>query len=115
MTWEGRVMTPQEAEGLSEEKLNEVLSTAVKAKEPALPEALAKSANKAVARAAKKALYQLKSSGVALAQAQENKGPQPNVQREVEELPALLSAVTGTGERALFFAKARPGGGGLDT
>jgi hypothetical protein len=103
-------MTQEEAEGLSEEKLHEVLAAAVKAKQAALPEALAKSKHKAVARAAKKALYQLKSSGVQV-QSRSPKGEQPNVSREVEELPALLSAISGNGERALFFVKARPGGG----
>lgn len=106
-------MTAQEAEGLPEEKLTEVLAAAVKAKDPALPQALSKSKNKSVARAAKKALYQLKSSGVAVA-AEAPEGEQPRLSRETEELPALLSAVAGTGERALFFVKARQGGG-LDT
>ena len=69
-------MSPQEAEGLPEAKLHEVLAQAVKAKEPGLPEALAKSKNKAVARAAKKALYQLKSSGVQVAAPEAPKGEQ---------------------------------------
>jgi hypothetical protein len=103
-------MTREEAEALPEEKLHEALAAAVKAKDPALPEALAKSTNKAVVRAAKKALYQLKSSGVAVV-TEAPKGELPHVQREVEELPALLSAISGTGERALFFVKARAGGG----
>lgn len=107
-------MSPQEAEGLSEEKLAEVLAEAVKSKQPALAEALAKSKNKSVARAAKKALYQLKSSGVAVAAPEAPKGEQPKVSVQGEELPALMSAIAGTGERALFLAKVRPTGG-VDT
>jgi len=99
---------------LSEEKLAEALAAAVKAKDAALPEALAQSKNKAVARAAKKALYQLKSSGVAVAAPAAPKGEQPKLTREPEELPALLSAISGSGERAVFIAKARAGGG-IDT
>ena len=106
-------MTPQEAEALGEKELEQVLSEAVKAKEPKLPEALAKSKNKNVARAAKKALYQLKSSGVAVAAPEAPKGEQPKVKADAEELPALLSAIAGTGERALFLAKVRHGG--IDT
>lgn len=105
-------MTPQEAEALGEKDLEQVLSEAVKAKQPGLPEALAKSKNKTVARAAKKALYQLKSSGVAVA-VEAPKGEQPKVKADAEELPALLSAIAGTGERALFLAKLRHGG--IDT
>lgn len=106
-------MTTEEAEKLSEEKLAAVLADAVKSKAAALPEALAKSKNKAVARAAKKALYQLKSSGVAVA-VQAPQGEQPKIARDVSEMPALLSVILGTGERALFFVKARPHAAGLD-
>ncbi len=107
-------MNPTEAEALPEEKLAEALAAAVKAKDASLPEALAQSKNKAVARAAKKALYQLKSSGVAVAAVAAPKGEQPKISREVEELPALLSSISGAGERAIFIAKARQGGG-IDT
>lgn len=106
-------MTPQEAEALSEKDLEQVLAAAVKAKEPGLPEALASSKNKSVARAAKKALYQLKSSGVAVAAPEAPKGEQPRLKADAEELPALLSAIAGTGERALFLARVRHGG--IDT
>ncbi|MBK7858443.1 MAG: hypothetical protein IPJ65_07430 [Archangiaceae bacterium] len=106
-------MSPQEAEGLPAAKLAEVLAAAVKAKDPSLAEALAKSKNKEVQRAAKKALYQLKSSGVAVA-TEAPRGEQPDLSPKTEELPALLSQISGMGERALFFVKARAGGG-LDT
>ncbi|MBL8952565.1 MAG: hypothetical protein JNK82_17430 [Myxococcaceae bacterium] len=108
-------MTAQEAEALPEPKLAEVLAAAVKAKDASLPEALAQSQNKAVARAAKKALYQLKSSGVAVAAPAAPKGEQPKISREVEALPALLSAISGAGERAVFIAKPRAQGPGLET
>ena len=106
-------MSPQEAEALSEAELQSVLAAAVKARQAALPEALAKSKNKAVSRAARKALYQLKSSGVAVA-TESPQGEQPKVRPGPEELPALLSAIAGTGERAVFLAKVRPGAG-VDT
>ena len=108
-------MTPQDAEALTEAGLAEALAAAVKSKDTSLPEALAQSKNKTVARAAKKALYQLKSSGVAVAAPAAPKGEQPKISREVEELPALLSAISGSGERAVFIVKPRQGAGGLET
>jgi hypothetical protein len=105
-------MTVDEAEKLEPTKLAEVLNGEVKAKRIELVEALASSAKKDVARAAKKALYQLKSSGVAVAGKAPSAAAAPEpVPAAQEELPSLMSSILGTGERALFFVKALRGGG----
>src|SRR5439155_22428339 len=84
----------------------------VKARRSELAEALARSKNKSVARAAKKALYQLKSSGVAVAEAAPQKSaPTAAADAPGEEMPALISSILGTGERALFFVRPVRGGG----
>jgi hypothetical protein len=107
-------MTAEEAEALPPEKLNEVLAQEVKARKAELAEALARSKNKAVARAGKKALYQLKSSGVAIAERKAGAAA-PELAHGAaasdEEFPALLSPILGTGERAVFFVKPLRGGG----
>jgi hypothetical protein len=107
-------MTVDEAEKLAPEKLAEVIAAEVKAKRAELVEALAQSKNKAVARAAKKALYQLKSTGVAVTQpapvAAAPAAPAHDGEH-AEELPSLMSSILGTGERALFFVKPVRGGG----
>lgn len=78
--------------------------------------ALATSAKKPLAKLAKKALYQLKSSGVAVP---ETKAVAPSAPRAptagTEELPAVLSAIIGTGERAMLFGRTLKGGHGLES
>ena len=100
-----------EVEKLPEAQALEVLAAHVKAKQKELPEALAASKSKSLARAAKKALYQLRSSGVELKEPAVEAGPQPSVAGSAVELPGLLSPILGTGERMLFFGRPARGGG----
>lgn len=104
-------MTAAQVEGLPDDKVQEVLAAWVKAKRTELPEALLESKSKAHAKLAKKALYQLKSVGVTVA---EKTAPAPVEKTEApkkNEFQAVLSSVLGTGERAIFFAvPARPAG-----
>ncbi len=101
-----------EVESLPEPLALAVLEAAVRRRDPSLPEALVHSAQRGLAKAAKKALYQLKSSGVALPQREAPKASgTPQAAPAIEELPCLLSAITGTGERALFLVRPLRGGG----
>src|SRR5687768_12836530 len=100
-----------DVEKLSEAQALEVLAAHVKAKQKELPEALAGSKSKPLARAAKKALYQLRSSGVELAEPAVEAGPQPTISGPAVELPGLLSPILGTGERMVFFGRPSRGGG----
>jgi len=105
-------LTAADVEKLSEAETREVLAAWVKARRSELPEALAASASKLHARAAKKALYQLRSSGLAVAEPARAEPPAPAPQPEAQEdLPGVLSAILGTGERALYFARPIRGGG----
>lgn len=105
-------LTAADAEQLDETRTREVLAAWVKARRPELPEALAASTSKPHARAAKRALYQLRSSGLAVAEPVKPQRPAPAPRPEAkEELPGALSAVLGTGERALYFARPIRGGG----
>jgi hypothetical protein len=63
---------------------------------------------------AKKALYQLKSSGVDLPQAAPVISSVGSVEEKANEFEAVLSSVLGTGERAIFFAVPVRGGPGLE-
>lgn len=105
-------MTAADVEKLPEAQALEVIAAHVKAKQKDLPEALAASASKPLQRAAKKALYQLRSSGVAIEEPAAPAGPQPDVAPSASaELPGMISPILGTGETMLFFGKtARTGG-----
>ena len=105
-------MTAQQVEGLPEAKAQEVLEAWVKAKKPELPQALAQSTSKAHVKLAKKALYRLRSSGVAVQSvAQGKSSPQADLSPPKNEFPAVLSMQLGTGERAfLFVVPIRSGG-----
>jgi hypothetical protein len=106
-------MTVAQVEALDEAKTAEVLAAWVKAKRAELPEGLAKSASKPHAKLAKKALYQLKSGGVAVAEPKpaftDAVAPLPT--KEDTELYGTMSTVLGTGDRALFFCRPIRGGG----
>lgn len=81
-----------------------VLQASVRQKLTSLAEALAMAGNKPLAKAAKKALYQLRSSGVEVQtpkHAAEEKAPLAP-ERE-EDFPCFLSPVSGTGERAILL------------
>lgn len=104
-------MTATEVEALPEPKAREVLDAWVKAKKPELATALAGSSSKLHAKLAKKALYQLQSSGVGV---EAPRAPTPPVEaREAprNEFVGALSEQLGTGERAVFFAVPVRGGG----
>lgn len=101
-----------QAEKLPVEQALAALAAAVKAKNPALAEGLLCSPNKALQKAAKKALYQLKSQGVAVKEPERMKPVEPPKAPEPkDEPPAVLSTVLGTGERALLFVRSMRGGG----
>ncbi len=100
-----------DVEKLPEAQALEVLAAHVKARQTQLPEALAGSKNKALARAAKKALYQLRSSGVVLKDPVLDPVAAPAAVDTSGELMGLLSPVLGTGEQMLFFGRAMRAGG----
>jgi len=117
-TARGLAQAPDQAAAAAVETLPEplalaVLEAAVRGRSAALPEALAGSSLKPLAKAAKKALYQLRSSGVAVAQPARANEPPPPAEPQEETPPTLLSALTGNGERAMILA--RPVRGGLET
>ncbi len=104
-------LTPEQAEHLPEAEAAQALAAWVQARRPELPEALSRSTSKVHARLAKKALYQLKSSGVAV---MATPAPAPALVTNpapVEDFGGVISAPLGTGERALFFARPVRGGG----
>jgi hypothetical protein len=98
-----------QVEALDEAKTAEVLAAWVKAKRAELPEGLAKSASKPHAKLAKKALYQLKSGGVAVAEPKpaftDAVAPLPT--KEDTELYGTMSTVLGTGNRAVYRTRMR--------
>ncbi len=105
-------MSAAEVEALPEAAAGEVLAAWVKAKRAELPEALVQSRSKVHAKLAKKALYQLRSSGVAVKEAEPEKGPAPAAAASPrEELMGVISPMLGTGDRAIFFARPMRGGG----
>jgi hypothetical protein len=105
-------MTPAQVEALPEDKAAEVLAAWVKAKQTSLPESLTQSTSKPHAKLAKKALYQLKSSGLAVAESKpagEAVALIPG--KDDDTMLGTMSPVLGTGDRALFFARPVRGGG----
>lgn len=103
---------PAEVEALAEPLALAILDAAVRARAAHLAEALSRSGRKPLAKAAKRALYQLRSAGVALAPPPAPAPSAPSPSRPAgEELPSLLSAITGTGERAAIVARPIRGGG----
>jgi hypothetical protein len=90
-----------------------VLEAAVRARGYPLASALSESPVKSLAKAAKKALYQLRSLGFAPVEKkpQADAAPPPPPRPE-EPLASLVSAITGNGERALIVA--RPVRGGVE-
>lgn len=104
--------TPAAVEPLPEALAAAVLEAAVLEGLPALPEALSNSKVKPLAKAAKKALYRLRSRGVAVAEAPRPAAPEaPRAAPAQEALPAMASTITSAGERALVMARALKGGG----
>jgi hypothetical protein len=99
--------TPEEIAALPEPQALALLEAALQQRSAGLIQALADSSNKALAKAAKKALYQLKSLGVAVPERTPATAAvrPPAASEEHAELPNMLSAVTGSGERALVVAR----------
>ncbi len=108
-------LTAAEVDALPEAEAAEVLDAWVRAKKTELPEALARTGRKSHARLARKALYRLKSSGVEVVEAKdaveprvtEAAGPAP---LDDADFPAVMTAMTGTGEFGVFFARAARSG-----
>ncbi len=89
-----------------------VLDASVQAGVTTLADVLTGSAKKPLAKAAKKALYQLRSKGVAVPEKKPEAPSRPEPQRD--EVPlSLVSAITGNGERALIVG--RPIRGRIET
>ncbi|HEX8537257.1 MAG TPA: hypothetical protein VF664_07310, partial [Cystobacter sp.] len=105
---------PALVESLPEPLALALLEGSVQAGQPALAEALAGSAHKPLAKAAKKALYQLRSRGVTLAppaRPAPAASPPPSSAPAPEPFPALITSIDGTGERVLELARPLRGGG----
>lgn len=97
--------TRADLEALPEPLALAVLEAAVIRGTPSVADAVARSDRKALAKAGKRALYRLRSTGHVLAEpssAFRPASPPP----PAAELPCLLSAVTGDGSRALILARA---------
>lgn len=103
---------PSELESLPEPLALALLEGSVLAGQPALAEALANSSHKPLAKAAKKALYRLRSRGVQIAEPSRPAAePSHPLVTSPEPLPALLTSIDGTGERVLEIARPLRGGG----
>lgn len=87
-----------------------LLEGAVLAGSIALPEALSRSHVKPLAKAAKKALYRLRSKGVAVPEAPRPE-PEPAKAPEPEVWPCLATSITKDGRRAMILVRPIRGGG----
>jgi hypothetical protein len=99
------------ADNLPEPLLQAVLDAAVEARQAAPVEALSASGNKALAKAARRALYRLRSAGVETRHPAPAPPPPPAEAEAPPQLPSLLSPPDGSGEFLLLVA--RPVKGGL--
>jgi hypothetical protein len=105
---------PLAVESLPEPLALAVLEGTVLAGSPALAEALTTSAHKALAKAAKKALYRLRSRGIEVTESRPPPAEAPTAPRPAsapETLPAVLTRLDGLGERVLEIARPLRGGG----
>ncbi len=101
-----------DVESLPEPLALAVLEASVRSRDPRLADELSSSGRKTIAKAAKKALYQLRSLGVSTPERTETSAaPAPAPVVVGDELPSLLSSVTGTGEQALVIPRPLRGGG----
>jgi hypothetical protein len=101
---------PPDVESLPEPLAVAVLDASVRARDPRLADALSSSARKPLAKAAKKSLYQLRSLGLPIPERSEPPAAPPTA-APVEELPSLLSSVSGSGEQAVVIPRLLRGGG----
>lgn len=88
-----------------------ILEGAVLAGSATLPEALSRSSVKPLAKAAKKALYRLRSKGVAIPEAAPPPAPEPPRAPEPEAWSCLITGVTTEGKRGLIIGRPLRGGG----
>ncbi|GHG74235.1 hypothetical protein [Comamonas sp. JC664] len=102
---------PASVEALPEPLAQAVLEAAVAEGHAPLAEALSASSVKPLAKAAKKALYRLRSRGVTVAEAPRPAPAEPPPAPAAETLNALASAITSEGERALVMARMLRGAG----
>ncbi len=102
---------PASVEALPEPLAQAVLEAAVAEGHAPLAEALSASSVKPLAKAAKKALYRLRSRGVTVAEAPRPAPAGPPPAPAAETLNALASAITSEGERALVMARMLRGAG----
>ncbi|WP_434381427.1 hypothetical protein [Melittangium boletus] len=102
---------PADVAALPEPLALALLEGAVQAGAAALAEALAGAENKVLAKAARKALYQLRSRGIAVASPVRPSAPEAPDAPPAEALPALLTSIDGTGERVLEIPRLLRGGG----
>lgn len=100
-----------EIESLPEPLALALLEGSVRARIPALPDALSRSHHKNLVKAAKKALYRLRSLGVAVPEQEMASAPAPAPSAPLDDLPSLLSSVSGSGEEAVIVPRALRGGG----
>ncbi|NPC51439.1 hypothetical protein D7X99_31520 [Corallococcus sp. AB032C] len=98
--------TPAAVEALPEALAGAVLEAAVLAGQVALPEALSASSVKPLAKAAKKALYRLRSRGVTPREAPKEAPTAP----APEALPTLVTVVSSTGQYGLLLTRVVRGG-----
>jgi len=106
--------TREAVEALPEVLALAVLEAAARAKRVDLAAALQESSNRALAKGARRALYALRSAGVAVPERPKPQSPAPATEggdEDFEWLPSWLSPPTGTGERALLVVRAQKGGG----
>jgi hypothetical protein len=103
--------SPAEVEQLAEPLSLAILEASVRARDPRLPEALVSSPRRALAKAAKKVLYQLRSLGVSVPEKKPEQNAVVSQSAAPEVLPALLSPITGSGEQALMIPRPHRGGG----
>lgn len=101
--------TPAAVEALPPALAEAILEGAVIAGSTALPEALTRSSVKPLAKAAKKALYRLRSKGVAVPEAPRPE-PEPTRAPEPEAWPSLATSITTDGKRGLILVRPLRGG-----
>jgi hypothetical protein len=83
-----------------------VIEAAVALRRPGPAEQLSSSGDREVAKAARRALYRLRSAGVSVAERARPPEPAPGAPATVEEwLPGFASLPDGTGQRALLVAR----------
>ena len=108
--------TREVVEALPEPLALAVLEASVKAKRVELAAALQESPVKALAKGARRALYGLRSAGVAVPDRPRAPPPEPSPaaaeedEDEYEWLPCWLSPPTGTGERGMLAVRPQKGG-----